>query len=70
MKSLDARLLALEAAVKSLLPYPYPWPLPPGKQHMAVLVMDGPTAQAELTSWRSKGYVAELESESTLQFIG
>ena len=69
MASLDARLIALEAASKA--PDPYGLPLMPGQKRMAVLVMHGPDEQAELEKLRCRGYVAELDTpENNARWVG
>lgn len=69
MKTLDARLLALEAATQAQSPYELP--LRPGCNRMPVLVLRGPNEQAELEQARARGYVAELDTpENNARWLG
>lgn len=69
MKTLDSRLLALEAATQAQSPYELP--LMPGQKRMPVLVMRGPNEQAELEGARARGYVAELDTpENNARWLG
>lgn len=60
MGTLEARLLALEAATQP--ESPYPMPLMPGCKRLPLLVLCGPDEQAGLDHARARGFVAELDT--------
>lgn len=69
MKTLDARLLALEAATQP--ESPYAMPLTPGCNRMPVLVLRGPDELADLEQARALGLAAELDTpEGNARFLG
>lgn len=68
-KTLDSRLLLLEAASQPASPYTLP--LMPGCKRLPVLVLCGPNEQAELDHARARGYVAELDTPANnARFLG
>lgn len=69
MKTLDARLLALETATQPGSPYAVP--LRPECERLPLLVLRGPNEQAELEQARARGFVAELDTpENNARFLG
>ena len=59
MKTLDARLLALEALQS------------PDIKRLPILVLCGPNEQADLDHARARGFVAELDTpENNARFLG
>ncbi len=69
MKTLESRLLALEAVTKALSPYDMPLML--GCKRLPILVLCGPDEQADLDHARARGFAAELDTpENNARFLG
>lgn len=67
MKTLESRLLALEAATQPESPYAVP--LMPGCKRLPLLVLRGADEQAELD--HARGFVAELDTpENNARWLG
>lgn len=69
MKTLESRLMVLEAATQPESPYAVP--LMPGCKRLPLLVLCGPDEQAELDHARARGFAAELDTpENNARWLG